>query len=371
MRVLHVYSEVIDSTVYGDLASGLNDRGFELGHCMLTPETGPLGCRMDALGQTVWPNGDSPSKLAMMRAIQRAARAHRADLTVAFGQTANLLLGGLSLASRLGPTIGTRFHSDYHMYGHRLKGRLYDRITALAHDAIIVPSESAREWMTRRESVRPERVRVVPFGLSLNEFASVTPERVAEIRMRYNVGSTNKIVLASSRPVASKGLTYLVEAIARIQDAEGKNGPHLIISNWRGAVAPDLAAALVKLDPSRVSLVAREEDYAALLRAADVFVHVPVSPYAEGFGQVYFEALAAQRSCVFTLSGGLLDRPDLAGEFVAVPYRDSEAIEIAVAQILSNPVPVDGMVRSLDAKSLGDAEAMSRGYASVYRSLNG
>jgi glycosyltransferase involved in cell wall biosynthesis len=83
-----------------------------------------------------------------------------------------------------------------------------------------------------------------------------------------------------------------------------------------------------------------EEDVPALYKLFDVYVHVPINPQIEAFGQTYIEALAARVPSVFTLSG-------VATEFIAheknalvVPFQDAEAIYQAIMRLLE-----DGLLR--------------------------
>ena len=65
--------------------------------------------------------------------------------------------------------------------------------------------------------------------------------------------------------------------------------------------------------PDRYTEIVYETDMPALYKTFDVFVHVPVEPHFESFGQVYVEAMASGIPSVFTLAGA-------ATEFV----RDGE-----------------------------------------------
>jgi glycosyltransferase involved in cell wall biosynthesis len=68
----------------------------------------------------------------------------------------------------------------------------------------------------------------------------------------------------------------------------------------------------------------------------DIYVHTPVDPYCEAFGQTYVEALAAGVPSIFTLSG--VAREFAMDEPLAtiVPFRDSEAIYRAMIALIKN-----------------------------------
>jgi glycosyltransferase involved in cell wall biosynthesis len=81
-------------------------------------------------------------------------------------------------------------------------------------------------------------------------------------------------------------------------------------------------------------LIEFEERMEALYHCFDIFVHVPVDADVEAFGQVYIEALAAGIPCIFTASGiaNEIQPSDEVCKFV--PYRDEQAIFLAIKNIL-------------------------------------
>jgi len=370
--VLHVYSEVIDSTVYAMLAAGLRDLGVVVEHVMTSSESAPLEKRLRGQGQTVHSISESHGTIGRLRRLRLVVKDTEPQLVVAFGQTANLLTAVPRLWRGRELSIGTRFHSDYHTHRYRLRGRLYDLVTAHSHRGVIVPSSGVREWMVTHDRARKERVFIAPFGLDLEDFKRVPSERSQQIRLKHGIPNDAILVVASARPVVPKGLTYLFEAIARLQDRPEYSSLFLLVSNWRGHVDREVELALSNLDPSRVVLVSREEDYPALISGADIFVHVPVGPYAEGFGQVYLEALAAGRPCVFTRSGVLSDAPTLRGAYIDVPYGSSDALQESMESLLRDPAlrgTLAGL--ALDRCESANSEAMAEQYAAIYREILG
>jgi glycosyltransferase involved in cell wall biosynthesis len=82
--------------------------------------------------------------------------------------------------------------------------------------------------------------------------------------------------------------------------------------------------------------IAFEPDVFALYKLFDVYVHTPIDPELEAFGQTYVEALAAGVPSVFTLSG-------VAPEFIrhrrnalVVEFENSDLIYKAITELLSN-----------------------------------
>ena len=85
-----------------------------------------------------------------------------------------------------------------------------------------------------------------------------------------------------------------------------------------------------------ICIVPFENNVFDLYQLFDIYIHVPVNPSCEAFGQTYVEALAAGIPSVFTLSG-------VAQEFIVheenalvVPFKDSNAIYKAMLRLLND-----------------------------------
>jgi glycosyltransferase involved in cell wall biosynthesis len=90
------------------------------------------------------------------------------------------------------------------------------------------------------------------------------------------------------------------------------------------------------LPPDSYQEINFEPDIFALYQLFNIFIHVPIDPSIEAFGQTYVEALAAGVPSVFTMSG-------IAPEFIRhrqnafiVDFKDSQQIYEAMKEILHN-----------------------------------
>ncbi len=79
-----------------------------------------------------------------------------------------------------------------------------------------------------------------------------------------------------------------------------------------------------------------EKELFSLYGLFDYFIHVPIDPSVEAFGQVYVEALASGVPSIFTLSG-------IANEFIineknamVVPFHDTQSIYESLIQLSEN-----------------------------------
>ena len=79
-----------------------------------------------------------------------------------------------------------------------------------------------------------------------------------------------------------------------------------------------------------------EEDLFALFRLFDIFVHVPISPIREAFGQVYVDAMLSGLPTVITLSGIVHEYAKHKENAWVVDYQNSEQIAEGILALLND-----------------------------------
>jgi len=147
------------------------------------------------------------------------------------------------------------------------------------------------------------KVFVVPNGVNIVEFDSITKEEVSDIRSQYNLKKTFNILFAG-RIAQVKGIDLLIEAISKLNNLSLR----LIIAG------PDFGALteLQKLS-KRLSLmdkviftgVLARRKFCALIKSCDVLV-LP-SYGGEAFGIVLAEAMACNKPVIGSKTGGILE----------------------------------------------------------------
>jgi glycosyltransferase involved in cell wall biosynthesis len=205
------------------------------------------------------------------------------------------------------------------------------REQACAVDRFIAPSRYFAELMIRRMQLPPEKVRVVPNGISLAGFPSAPLPRP----------SSPPVVGYFARMCADKGLDILVDAFialrrrGRVGEARlrigGGCGPadeplvrqltdRLSRAGWGGAVEwvknPDRAAKI------------------ALLRSLSLF-SVP-SRYGEAFGLYVVEALAAGVPVVLPRSAAFPELIELTGGGVLCEPENPLSLAEALERLILN-----------------------------------
>ena len=244
---------------------------------------------------------------------------------------------GLSAARvlRIPKRVYTRHHGTiHHLYFPRAV--YYDKwINSLATHIVAI-SRGVKEILCKMEGVHPQKVRVIHHGFDLDLFNKVDPERVTQVKKRHNIPDRGELLIGViSRYTEWKGIQFVIPAFLNLLKKYPK--AHLILANARGDYAHQVKTMLKELPSGSFTEISFETDVAALYHSFNFFLHVPVDPFCEAFGQTYVEALAAGIPSVFTLSG-------IAQEFirdqhnaVVVPFKDSSSIEKAINLLQASP----------------------------------
>jgi glycosyltransferase involved in cell wall biosynthesis len=112
----------------------------------------------------------------------------------------------------------------------------------------------------------------------------------------------------------------------------------LLLANANGNYSTQIQLLLQNVPHHSYVEISFEPDIFTLYHLFDIFVHVPIDPSIEAYGQTYVEALAAGIPSVFTLSG-------VASEFIehhknawVVSFKNTESIFDAMQEILADTV---------------------------------
>jgi glycosyltransferase involved in cell wall biosynthesis len=210
------------------------------------------------------------------------------------------------------------------------------RDAATTASAIITPSESSRRQVIETYGVEPGRVHAVPHGVDRSRFRPGV-EGAADQLAAAGLPPDLPYVLSVSQVHPRKNLPALREALTRLA---ARGFPHGLVVV--GGVAADrvdseqlLAEAASDLPgaPGRVALVKRisEDRLAALMAGCAAFC---LPSLMEGFGLPALEAMACGVPVVVSDRGSL---PEVVGDAGLVVPPTSEAVEEALAQVLSDP----------------------------------
>lgn len=240
--------------------------------------------------------------------------------------------------------IVTRHHSDFHHLNSPL-GVFMDKLINRLSTHVIAVSRVVRDILIKKEGVHPDKISLIPHGIDTQAFgeAAVEADRVHEIRRRLVLNDGIKVIGSVSRFIQWKGVQHIIDAFIRLR--EKRSDVILVLANALGPYESVIMKKLGGLPKESYRLVKFEEDMPALYRCFDCFVHVPVTPTAEAFGQTYIEALASKVPSVITVSGVANDYAENEVNCLVVPYQDSKAIADAIQSLLDGRVD---LVKMLD-----------------------
>jgi glycosyltransferase involved in cell wall biosynthesis len=196
--------------------------------------------------------------------------------------------------------------------------------------AVIAVSRTTRDEAVSTLGVDPDRVRVVPLGVS-TVFSGRPKLRDARVAEAAGLEGSFVLWVGSLRSRdPRKGLDTLLEAMEGL----GDSAPPLAMVGALGPEADRLASDAWR---RRIQLVlcgaVDDTDLASLYRRASVVV---IPSTHEGFGLTALEAMASAAPVVATLGGNL---PDLTADVATlVPPGDPEALAAALEAVLTEPV---------------------------------
>jgi glycosyltransferase involved in cell wall biosynthesis len=164
-----------------------------------------------------------------------------------------------------------------------------------------------------------------------------------------------------------KGIQYIIEAFIRLRQ-DHPNALLILANAKKGDYKDELALQLSALPTDAYCEIVFEHNLFALYHLFDVYVHVPIDPELEAFGQTYVEALAAGIPSVFTLSG-------VAREFIVheknalvVDFQQSVPIYEAIQRILTDPGLQESMIKQgqSDVRIMFSLQEMIRKLEDLY-----
>ncbi len=311
-----------------ELASQLDRGRFAVTVCALkgdgviAQELRDRGVRVITLdGQGAW-------DVRVLYRLFKVIRAERPDVIHAFLFWANL-------ASRI---VGRLLRVPVLISSYReLAGcrtwprRMADRLTGRWVHAMTCCSEAVRELTLMTVGGEARKYVTIHNGIDPDRFTAGRRLTGSELGLQEKLPVIGTVCRLSE---PEKGLTILLQAMARLAEPSGSPGCQLIIVG-KGPSSKRLRELGEKLGVAPWVLFAgARRDVADLLPLTDVFVLPSLS---EGFGIAIVEAMAAGRPVVATAVGGIPEIV-LQGETgLLVPPGDPGALAGAVRQLLEQP----------------------------------
>jgi glycosyltransferase involved in cell wall biosynthesis len=198
-------------------------------------------------------------------------------------------------------------------------------------DLNIVLNQTDKRYLIDKLRVSPERVRVIPHGISQSFFDLPRPTPV---------GKHDPVSIAYvGRHDFRKGYGYLVQALSDVLARH----PHVTVGFFGCLSAEDVI--LREYDPdvrSRIRVVPefRRADLPKLLAG----YHIKVFPtLGEGFGLTLVEAMACGLAPVVTAVPGPIDIVKDGYDAVVIPPSDTQAITAAIEALINDVARLDAL----------------------------
>ena len=279
-----------------DLLPALAERGLDVAMVVLADGDGATFVEaLTARGVEAWavPAGADLSPVLVARLISNIRRwqpdlvhTHliHADL---HGQVAARLAGVPALSS---------VHSSHLFYVRQpyrsvasVPGRLAGRTIAISHHV--------GRMLTGAGIVRPERLRVVHYGITVDQWTSTPAER-AETRRAFGVEDGEVVIGIASRLFPEKGHDSLIRAVAM---ARREGHPLRLMIAGNGELSDELQA-LAKAEglAEAATFLGFVSDVRGFMAGCDVIAFPTTPRFGEGFGLAALEAQAAGRPVVAT-----------------------------------------------------------------------
>lgn len=366
--VVHVVSEVSDAPSFVWLARHGMAEGWRLVFILMNERNSTLEDQLRATGvevRRVLYRGrrDYLRSVLGLAKIFRELRPRTVHTHLLGANLTGLLA---AWATRVPNRIYTRHHSNWNEQGPWYASG-YDHLANTLSTRIVATCQNVQTYLLERERVRPEKVKLVHLGFEIEEFKAPTPDRVARVKSRYGYNGRWPVIGLVSRYISCKGVPYAIAAFSELLEAY-PNACLVLANAGAGGARQEIQLALSRLPNDAYREIAFESDCPALMRSFDVFVHVPVDPVSEAFGQVYVEALLNEVPSVTTVSGVAPEILRHENNTIVVPFRDASAIRRGVERLLAEPelrqqIAASGVVQ---AKEMFPMSRMIEGLRQIY-----
>lgn len=334
-KICYIISDINKALAFEWIAKNLNHEKFQLSFVLLLQEPSELEkfLKHNNISCTVFyytTKKDLPTVLWKVYQLLKKQKPEIVHCHLLYGS-----LIGLTAAKLAGikKRIYTRHHSDYHQR-YFPKGIKWDKWCNRMATHIIAPSAAVKEVLMKMESVPDGKVQIVHHGFDLHYFTTVDHVKVENLRRKYDTSDHYPVIGVISRFTELKGIQYIIPAFSQL--LQSHPSALLLLFGAHGDYATQLKEQLKALPDKAYRIIDFEKDIAAVYPLFDVFVQVSIDRTIEAFGQTYVEALAAGVPSVFTLSGIANDFIEDGKNAIVVPYKNVEAIYIAMMQLITN-----------------------------------
>jgi glycosyltransferase involved in cell wall biosynthesis len=352
--------------VHGRVGEDEGDMGY------LLPDGGAHVRCLPALQRSIAPARDARAFLALFRQICEF-RPHIVHTHMAKA----------GLLGRLGALLfnithpGSRAIVIHTYHGHVLDGYFspfatavfiaLERLLARVSDVLISVSERVRDDLVGMHRIAaPERFRVVPLGLDLDELAAIDDAARRSAREALGIPANAPVVTTVGRLTAIKQHTLFLDVAKRVT-TQWPDAVFLIVGD--GELRAELeAAAQAHGLSSQVRFLGWRRDLTTIYGASDVFL---LTSRNEGTPVALIEAMASGVPGVATDVGGVRDVVPDPDRGSVRPFGDADGLAEDVNALLADPVRRAHMATAARQTALARFRfgRLARDIESLYREL--
>lgn len=201
-------------------------------------------------------------------------------------------------------------------------------------DGYIVPGSRHKKFWVKFMNIPPEKITIAP---NASEFSEFLPTIYADIRKKYNIPHSKKIILYLGRIIKTKGVDYLIEAFKKLETE--RDDVFLLICGDGGY--KDFCIKLsenLKVRNILFTGFIQPRDRHSFFSQCDIFVLPTISEGNEAWGLVVNEAMHFGKPIIVTNAvGAAHDMVHNNHNGFIVNDQDVESLYRAMRLILSEP----------------------------------
>lgn len=191
-------------------------------------------------------------------------------------------------------------------------------------------SKAVKDFYVRHLGVIAKKITVIPNGVDINSFASLTPNLA--LKESLTIGPDDFVIICVANLHPNKGHRFLLEAfeslwqefphirLLLIGDGEERENIQAIIQSFRSKDA--------------IRLLGRRNDVPSLLKLSDLFV---LPTLFEGQSNAILEAMAAGVTVITTDIPENRTFIDNGKNGILVPPEDIDSLKRAISEVLTDP----------------------------------
>ena len=344
-KVVYIISDIQKAVFFEHTAIRLRDSGIDLSFILINCDKSELGTFLQSNGfKTHYLQvGKLLASWRQIIACTRILRAEKPQAVHCHLSAANFVGLISSFLARVRIRVYTRHAGKPLTYS--LKGSLIDHIQNRLATRIVAITQNTKELLLS-EGVPKRKITIIHHGFDIERMMHPDLDEVSRISQRYNPRHQFPMVGVIARWMKWKGIQYIIPAFSRLLQDQPDAKLVLFNASDGADYSRELNDMLLALPPDSYQVVKTfEKNIYDLFHLFDIYVHVPVDPWCEAFGQTYVEALAQGVPSIFTLSG-------IAREFITedsayiVDFQNSDQIYENMKAILAKQKDHDKLIKN-------------------------